>query len=85
MNKGLEGTLRVKVLDRRMYGLTLGGNIALNRNKLTKFKRDGEDLTDGTYEGYPLRLPHLYRYRNDPRDGGYTYELPRCKIYWRSI
>lgn len=41
VNKGLEGTLRVKVLDRRMYGLTLGGNIALNRNKLTKFKRDG--------------------------------------------
>ena len=84
VNKGLEGTLRVKVLDRRMYGLTLGGNIALNRNKLTKFKRDGEGImTDGTYEGYPLEAVFTGRYTGiDPRDGVYTYELrPDAQIY----
>lgn len=67
-----------------MYGLTLGGNIALNRNKLTKFKRDGEGImTDGTYEGYPLEAVFTGRYTGiDPRDGVYTYELrPDAQIY----
>ena len=84
VNKGLEGTLRVKVLDRKAYGLTLGGNIALNRNKLTKFERDGESIMmDGKYEGYPLDAVFTGRYTGiDPRDGVYTYELrPDAQIY----
>ena len=84
VNKGIEGTLRVKVLDNKNYRLVLGANIALNRNKLTKFERDGESyMLSGKYEGYPLEAVFSGRYIGiDKRDGVYTYEMrPDAKIY----
>lgn len=85
VNKGIEMTLNVKVLDNRDFRLSLGGNISLNRNKLTKYDRQSESLmmSDGIFEGYPLESVFGGRYTGiDPRDGVYTYVLrPDAQIY----
>lgn len=77
VNKGIEGTLRVKVVNGKDFGLTLGANVALNRNKLTRFKKMNETvMRDGYLEGYPLDAVFGGRYTGiDPRDGVYIYEL----------
>ena len=76
-NKGIEGTLRVNVLNGKNLKLNIGGNIAWNRNKLTRYRREGEaQLNNGLYEGFPLDAIFSGRYTGiDPRDGIYTYEL----------
>ncbi|WP_065219950.1 MULTISPECIES: SusC/RagA family TonB-linked outer membrane protein [Butyricimonas] len=84
VNKGIEGTLQVEVLDGRDFKLKLGANIALNRNKLTRFKKENETvMRDGYLESYPLEAVFGGIYTGiDPRDGVYTYVLrPDAQIY----
>ena len=45
-NKGIEGTLRVKVLNGKDFKFTLAGNIAWNRNILSKYSKK-RVITDG--------------------------------------
>ena len=81
-NKGIEGTLRVKVLNGKDFKFTLAGNIAWNRNILSKYSKK-RVITDGRYEGFPLESVFAGRYTGiDARDGVYTYELrPDAQIY----
>lgn len=53
-NKGVEATLGVKVIDRRDYKLSFSGNIAWNRNVLSKFSSPSGTVSEGKYVGYPL-------------------------------
>ncbi len=81
-NKGVEGTLQVNVLDGKDFRLTLGGNIAWNRNILSKYSR-ARVISNGRYEGFPLESVFAGRYlKIDERDGVYTFELrPDAQIY----
>ena len=60
-NKGIEGTLRVKVLNGKDFKFTLAGNIAWNRNILSKYSKK-RVITDGRYEGFPLESVFAGRY-----------------------
>ena len=81
-NKGIEGTLRVKILDGKDFKFNVAGNIAWNRNILSKYSKK-RVIQDGRYEGFPLESVFAGRYTGiDPRDGVYTYELrPDAQIY----
>ncbi len=81
-NKGIEGTLRVNVLDGRDFKFSFAGNIAWNRNVLSRYSRE-RTILNGRYEGFPLESVFGGRYTGiDPRDGVYTYELrPDAQIY----
>lgn len=81
-NKGVEGTLNVKVLNGKDFKLDVGGNIAWNRNILSKYSRK-RVIGNGRYEGFPLESVFAGRYiKIDERDGVYTFELrPDAQIY----
>ena len=81
-NKGIEGTLRVKILDGKDFKFNVAGNIAWNRNILSKYSKK-RVIQDGRYEGFPLESVFAGRYTGiDLHDGVYTYELrPDAQIY----
>lgn len=81
-NKGIEGTLRVQVLNGKDFKFIIAGNIAWNRNILSKYSRK-RTILNGRYEGFPLESVFAGRYTGiDSRDGVYTYELrPDAQIY----
>ena len=45
----------MKVLNGKDFKFTLAGNIAWNRNILSKYSKK-RVITDGRYEGFPLSL-----------------------------
>ena len=75
-NKGVEATLGVKVIDRRDYKLSFSGNIAWNRNVLSKFSSPSGTVSEGKYVGYPLESIFGGKELGiDPYDGIYMYKL----------
>ena len=75
-NKGVEATLGVKVIDRRDYKLSFSGNIAWNRNVLSKFSSPSGTISEGKYVGYPLESIFGGKELGiDPYDGIYMYKL----------
>lgn len=75
-NKGVEATLGVKVIDRRDYRLSFSGNIAWNRNVLSKFSSPSGTISEGKYVGYPLESIFGGKELGiDPYDGIYMYKL----------
>ena len=60
-NKGIEGTLRVKILDGKDFKFNVAGNIAWNRNILSKYSKK-RVIQDGRYEGFPLESVFAGRY-----------------------
>ena len=74
--------MRVKILDGKDFKFNVAGNIAWNRNILSKYSKK-RVIQDGRYEGFPLESVFAGRYTGiDPRDGVYTYELrPDAQIY----
>ena len=60
-NKGIEGTLRVKVLNGKDFKFTLAGNIAWNRNILSKYSKKRVITDDMKVFHWSLFLPDVTR------------------------
>ena len=74
LNKGIETTLRFVIFEKRHFGLTLQGNIALNKNEVLKLGVDeilaeSKWASSGVGVDYVVRegkpLGQVYGYRND--------------------
>lgn len=78
-NKGIEGTLRVGIIDGREWKLSVSANVAWNQNKLKEFKTYSGKLTGGgasNFEGYPINAIFTGKPIGiDPYDGIYKFEL----------
>lgn len=73
-NKGVEGTLNVKVLDGKDFKLKVSANVAWNQNKLKKYNPPAS--TYYSYEGFPLSGIFGGRVTGiDPQNGMYLFEL----------
>lgn len=73
-NKGIEGTLNVKVLDGKDFKLKVSANVAWNQNKLKKYNPPAS--TYYSYEGFPLSGIFGGRVTGiDPQNGMYLFEL----------
>ncbi|MBO4595761.1 MAG: TonB-dependent receptor [Bacteroidales bacterium] len=80
LNKGVETTLRFVVFEKRHFGLTIQGNIALNKNEVLKLgvdeiRSESKWASSGVGVDYIVRegqpLGQVYGYRND---GYYTID-----------
>lgn len=81
-NKGVEATLGVKIIDTDDWKLSFTGNIAWNRNVLSKFSSPNGTVSEGKYVGYPQASIFGGKEMGiDPYDGVYTYYMrPDAKI-----
>ncbi len=75
-NKGIEATIRTKIIDGHDFRLGLNANLAWNRNYLSKYFSQTGAIKDGKYVRYPINSIFAGKeLRIDPYDGLYTYEL----------
>ena len=81
-NKGVEATLGVKIINTRDFKWHFSGNIAWNRNVLSKYSSPNGTVSEGKYVGYPLDAIFGGKEMGiDPYDGVYTYYMrPDAKI-----
>jgi len=76
LNQGAELSLSATPLRTSDWHLTIGANIAWNRNKLLKYNPPTISLTSPEYVGYPLGAVISGRVQGiDPQLGIYTYEV----------
>lgn len=76
LNQGAEVSLSATPLRTRDWHLTVGANIAWNRNKLLKFNPPSVSMFNSNYEGYPIGSVIAGKVIGiDPTYGIYTYEV----------
>lgn len=77
-NTGVELTLNGKLIQKEGLSWDVSGNVAWNRNELTKFSTPTgtSNMTAGQEVGYPLNSIFAGRVQGiDPAQGIYTYDL----------
>ena len=75
-NKGVEGTLGVRVVDGRDFKFNVNANVAWNRNVLSKYMSTTGAINEGKYVGYPLEAIFAGKEIGiDPYYGIYMYQL----------
>ncbi len=75
-NKGIEGSLRVKVIDSKDFKFSVNANLAWNRNVLSKYISPTGAISDGKYVDYPLESIFGGKELGvDPYYGIYMYQL----------
>ena len=75
-NKGVEGTLGLRIVDGLNFKWNLTANIAWNRNVLSDYSSPNGTISEGKYVGYPLESIFGGKQIGiDPYDGVYMYQL----------
>lgn len=75
-NKGVEGTLGIKIVNNRDFKWNLTANVAWNRNVLSRYSSPNGTISEGKYVGYPLESIFGGKQIGiDPYDGVYMYQL----------
>lgn len=75
INKGIEATVRARILDRNDYRINVSANMAYNINELSKYESPNS-MSSGRYVGYPLSSVFSGKYKGiDPNTGLYTFYL----------
>ena len=76
LNQGAELSISATPLRTKEWHLTIGANIAWNRNKLLKYNPPTVSMFNSTYEGYPIGAVIAGKVQGiDPSLGIYTYEV----------